>query len=142
MTAHRRSKFSRMRGTKLHGWGAKRNHAGSGNVGGKGNAGSGKRSDSRKPSYWGDPDYMGKHGFKTRLSPKRIISLRDLDQYASGKVDLTAEGYDKLLGSGIVTKKFDVTVAFFTKKAEKRIKNKGGTITGELIVEKVKEAKS
>ena len=47
MTVNRRRKRVRQRGSKTHGWGAKKKHRGKGNRGGKGMAGSGKRADSK-----------------------------------------------------------------------------------------------
>jgi ribosomal protein L15 len=74
---------------------------------------------------------MGSSGFKARGVPDKIISLRDLDKRDAGIINLSSEGYGKLLGSGDVTKKFDVVVAKFTAKAEQRIKEKGGSVKAE-----------
>jgi len=124
----KRTKASRARGTKTHGWGHKKKHRGSGSRGGKGNAGSGKRADSKKPSTW-KTHKPGRYGFKTHTTKAiKTITLRDIDKtFAEGKVDLMM--YDKVLATGDVTKKFNILVPNFTKKAEEKVKAKGGSIS-------------
>ena len=135
MTLIKRSKFSRARGNKTHGWGHKKKHRGSGNRGGKGNAGTGKRADSKKPSIWKNKNYLGKHGF-TSVSIKQnkvinIITLITLDKkFKEGAINLTELGYDKLLATGKVSKKFEVTVKMATPKAIEKIEAAGGKVLG------------
>lgn len=139
---NKRSKTSRERGNKTHGWGHKKKHRGYGNKGGRGNAGSGKRGDAKKPSYWGDPKYMGRFGFTSHHSrPLVTITLRDLDkQFKAGDINLTVLGYDKVLGTGNVNKKFNITVSLITSKAAEKIQAAGGKIIGaEPAKEKVAE---
>ena len=72
MPVHKRRKFTRMRGQRGHGWGAKKKHRGAGNRGGRGMAGSGKRADQKKPTIlklYGN-EYFGKHGFNR---PQKVI---------------------------------------------------------------------
>lgn len=134
---NKRSKASRARGNKTHGWGHKKKHRGYGNKGGRGNAGSGKRGDAKKPSYWGDVNFMGRYGFKTHNKVPKTITLRDLDKlFKEGNLNLTELGYDKVLGTGKVNKKFNITVSSFTNKAAEKVKAAGGKIIG---AESVKE---
>src|SRR3989344_7659480 len=106
MAINKRKKNSRQRGSKTHGWGAMKKHRGAGNKGGTGNAGSGKRSDTKKPQNWKDPKYFGKHGFKFHGKTEEIISIniRDLHKKypTQSTIDLVKEGYNKLLGAGVV----------------------------------------
>ncbi len=129
----KRAKTSRARGTKTHGWGHKKKHRGSGSRGGKGNAGSGKRGDSKKPSFWKDLKYMGRHGFTSLNKKPKSITLRDVDKkYEAGKINLTEAGFDKILGTGKLTKKFEIIICSFSKRAEEKIKEKGGKISTGL----------
>jgi len=125
----KRPKVSRARGNKTHGWGHKKKHRGYGNKGGRGNAGSGKRGDAKKPSFWRDPGYMGPKGFKTHRKSIRTITLRDLDKhYKEGKINLSELGYDKLLATGKITKKFEIVISLYTPRALEKIEAAGGKI--------------
>ena len=82
-------------------------------------AGTGKRGDCKKPLIWGNTRYFGKYGFIPRkgAKPLKKINIRELEMHTGstekGKVivvDLTKQGYDKLLGSGRPTKKYAITV--------------------------------
>ena len=90
-----------------------------------------------------DPDHFGKKGFKrpVKLARKmRTIDLRDLDQLTDRlleqklaerenekiKIDLQKIGYDKLLGSGKVTKPLMVEAKCFSKLAVKKVEEAGG----------------
>lgn len=153
----------RQRGHKTHGWGSKKKHRGAGNRGGRGNAGSGKRADQKKPSYWNSlkvmkkgqkrgQDYFGKFGFGMTADKSGIaITVRDLDtrlptfvveKKATEKagvytIDLKAAGIAKLLGTGQVRKKVQVTVMSATSAATEKIQAAGGsvTVTGEPAAE-------
>ena len=153
MVHNRRKKNSRHRASFTHGYGSKKKHRGSGDKGGKGNAGSGKKADQKKPSYWAIKDYYGRHGFNTHVARERInaINLEDLQLrmsrfVASGKakksgdgyeVNLNDLGYNKLLASGNVGYKLQVTVDYASENALNKVKEKGGQVT----VLKVKEEK-
>jgi len=134
MTINKRKKNSRQRAKTTHGWGAKKKHRGAGNRGGRGMAGSGKRADQLKPSIlkWYGNQYFGKRGFRTHTSKKvKAININKLE-----KLDLKKEGdfyifdaskdYNKILGTGKITKKYRVTCSSFSKKAEDKIKKLGG----------------
>ena len=155
MSARVRRKFSRMRGTHTHGWGAKKKHRGAGNRGGKGMAGSGKRADQKKPSIlnlYGN-DYYGKRGFhrpQKMIQHIKAINLnelqRRLDSYVMKKlitkdkdfyvVDLEKLGYQKLLSGGELDVKLKITAPYFSEKAIKKVEGKGGVIVKEDVASK------
>ena len=143
MVHNKRKKNSRQRGSFTHGWGEKKKHRGAGHRGGRGNAGSGKKGDAKKPSFWKNTKYFGKRGF-TSLNKEKIssINISMLEQQKenflntdhankSGDtivINLTALGYDKLLGAGNTTTKFEITINKSSKKAITKIEETGGTV--------------
>lgn len=146
MAVNIRKKNERMRGSKTHGWGAKKKHRGAGNRGGRGMAGTGKRGDAKKPSIWKDKKYFGKHGFKTKAKNLKTITLRNLDKKLEswlklGKItfekgvfiiDLKSMKYNKLLGTGKLTHKVKITVGSVTPLAIEKIKAcKGSEISSD-----------
>lgn len=146
MTVNKRKKNDRQRGSKTHGWGAKKKHRGKGHQGGAGNAGSGKRADSKKPSYWTDVNYFGKHGFVSKTPKIKInaVNLSYIEQHLHKfvslnlvkkegqvySVELKKLGYNKLLGDGKVSVKFRINTPFASKTAVEKIKGAGGEVTG------------
>ena len=134
-----------MRGSKTHGWGAKKKHRGAGHRGGRGRAGSGKRGDAKKPSYWVDPKWMGKYGFKKKNIKEIVkpINFQDIEEKLgswhqnniikkeqdSYVIDLNKIGYNKLLSKGSITQKLNITVKYASEKAIKKIKETGGGLT-------------
>src|SRR3989344_2945157 len=143
MVVNRRKKSSRMQGSATHGWG-KNKHRNSGSRGGYGNAGTGKKSHGQKPSVWA-LDYFGRHGFVSQNASVKgeTITLRDVDHKVphwlnekkasieSGKVvvDLGQLGYEKLLGTGKLTRALKITVP----KASQGVKAKVEEAKGELV---------
>lgn len=144
MVAKRRRKFTRMRGTRSHGWGDKKRHRGSGNRAGCGNASTGKRADAKKPTVEKIPHYFGKYGFKklSYVEEQFVINLRDIEEMAGSwvskklaeakdgiiSVDLGKLGYTKLLSSGIVTKKLKIRVSYASAKAVEKVSKAGGAV--------------
>ncbi len=145
MAHNKRKKNSRQRGSWTHGWGAKKKHRGAGHRGGRGAAGSGKKGDAKKPRYWKEK-YFGKTGFtslKKIHSKEKSISLSmindKLDKWSAEglavkeddalKIDLGKAGYAKLLGTGNVKAKLDVTVSQASAKAKQKIEAAKGKIT-------------
>ena len=126
----RRSKKSRQRGSHTHGSGSKKKRRGAGSRGGRGNAGSGKKGDGRKPSYWKNKKRVGKLGFtpvsKTEETP---VNVGDLYRFGSTEINLSEEGYDKLLGAGKAHDSFDVTVKKASSSAIQKIEDAGGSVT-------------
>ena len=141
-----RKKNTRQRGHRTHGWGAAKKHRGAGNRGGRGMAGSGKRADQKKPSIikeYGNK-YFGKTGFvKKNMNVFPFVNVNFLERNhglfkKEGEVysvDLMELGYRKLLGTGIVKKKFLVKVEFASKKAIEKIKKAGGDVVVNSSVE-------
>ncbi|MBI2148089.1 50S ribosomal protein L15 [Candidatus Woesearchaeota archaeon] len=152
MTVHKRRKYSRMRGTHTHGWGAKKKHRGAGNRGGRGMAGSGKRADQKKPTIlqiYGN-EYFGKHGFHRpqklvkKIKAVNLDNLQNkLDVYLSRKlitkekdfyvVDIEKLGYQKLLGGGKLNVKLKITAPYFSAQAIKKVEEIGGVIIKEDV---------
>lgn len=128
---NKRKKNTRQQGSKTWGWGAMKKHRGKGNKGGAGNAGSGKRGDAKKPANWNDRKYFGKYGFKRKKKELLTLSIATIEQkYTTESIlDMTKLGFDKLLGQGTPTKKYNITIAKASKKAIEKIKKAGGTIT-------------
>ena len=79
------------------------------------------------------PDHFGVHGFKRDASlvkRDRIINIGQLDEKYHGKkeIDLSKEGFDKLLGSGIVEHGYKITVKSASQKAIEKIAERGGEV--------------
>lgn len=144
MTTHKRKKVTKYRASQTHGGGAKKKRRGSGNRGGKGRAGTGKKADVRKPCVWSDKYYMGRHGFRPQGVKERInaINVGDINDNAESLkkkgfadeksgvcvIDLGKAGFNKLLGSGIVSKKMMVKVKYASENAIEKVKKAGGDL--------------
>lgn len=144
MSVNKRSKNSRQRGSKTHGWGAMKKHRGAGNRGGRGMAGTGKRGDAKKPSIWKNKKYFGKYGFKKKgvVYDAKSVNIfyieENLEKLLANKlvvkegdvyvVDLGKLGFNKLLGSGRVTKKFKIITDSASSSAVEEIKKNGGEV--------------
>lgn len=87
------------------------------------------------------PDHFGRTGFKRPLKMIKedvAINVGDLNRLVSdGKIaakdkkyciDLTAMGYDKLLGSGKITHPLEIKVAKSSKSAMEKVQNAGGKV--------------
>ncbi|MFH1589778.1 MAG: uL15m family ribosomal protein [archaeon] len=136
----KRKKNTRQRGTHTHGWGAKKKHRGAGSRGGRGNAGSGKRGDAKKPSYWKDISYFKNKGFFSKRTVLKSINISDINKFSDTKIDLSKKGYDKLLGMGNTSKKYEISVSYASESAIKKIEKAGGSVS-LLRVKKVKKPK-
>jgi large subunit ribosomal protein L15 len=154
MKTRRRKKNTRFRGSKTHGYGSMKKHRGGGHRGGRGNAGTGKRADSKKPSFWklysGGKD-PSKVGFFSRMrvdhmtmNVGHLSSMADLlvrerkAVVTQGVVvvNLRELGIDKLLGSGVVTRKLKVSVAVAVPRAKEKIEAAGGSVDADVVVDK------
>lgn len=126
----KRKKVAKLRGSKTHGWGHKKKHRGKGSRGGRGYAGSFKHRKLYIKKY--EPDHMGSRGFTPlrRKYPKMEIKAVDLDFIEKLKdkneVDLSVLGYNKVLGSGNLSRPVIVRADFFSKKAREKIESAGG----------------
>ena len=144
MQKRKSKKIHKMRGRRAAGYGFSAGHRASGQRGGVGMAGSKKHHYIKVMIE--NPKYFGKHGFKR---PQRVIeetitiNVGELDEAADrlvergianmkGKryqIDLTQLGIDKVLGSGKVTKKMDLTgVKDISVRAREKITGIGGTL--------------
>lgn len=150
MVVKRRKKITRQRGSRTCGWGLV--HRGSGQRGGFGKAGSGKKAKCKMPQrgLWAIQQF-GKHGFKPKgqLVVQMPINFREIEdriedfvvqKIATAEkdaviIDLGKAGYNKLLGTGEVTKKFKIIVPFASKSAVEKVKAAGGEIISQ---EKIK----
>lgn len=144
MTTHKRKKVCKYRGSQTHGGGAKKKRRGTGNKGGAGRAGTGKRAHCRKPSIWADPLYFGRHGFKMQYKLEKINAVNvdqinekiddfKADGIASEKagvyeIDLSKLGFNKLIGSGICSKKMIIKVKYASGNAVEKVKKAGGEV--------------
>jgi len=113
-----------------HGKG-KKGGRGAGLRGGRGNAGLHKHRFLEMLKY--DPDHFGVHGFKRDASlVKRDVTINvgDIDERYPGKknVNLTDDGYNKLLGAGHVSSAYTITVNAASPKAIEKIAAKGGEV--------------
>lgn len=147
MTVNKRKKNTRQRGSKTHGWGAKKKHRGQGHRGGRGMAGTGKRADTKKPSIW-KTDYFGKYGFVSKTPKVKINAVnigfieQHLNKYISDNlikkendfyfVELKKLGFNKLLGDGRVSVKLKVKTPYASKTAIDKVKEAGGELYGLL----------
>ena len=147
-----RKKIVKQRGHRTHGWGSPKKHRGKGSHGGKGFAGSKKHKKTYMLKY--ARDHIGKHGF-TSKSGKRLktINLRDAVKLAGNgrKLDLTALGYDKLLGTGEIKAALEIKVDYFSAGAREKVEAAKGKIISdaaaaqaveEVVEETVEEAPS
>ena len=150
MTFNKRMKNTRQRGSKTHGWGAKKKHRGKGHQGGAGMAGTGKRADSKKPSIWKDTHYFGKFGFvsktpKVKINPVNVDYIEQhLEKFLSNNsikrenefysVELEKLGFNKLLGDGQVNLKFKIKTPYASASAIEKVKKAGGEVTGLLEI--------
>lgn len=149
MTVNKRKKNTRQRGSKTHGWGAKKKHRGQGHRGGRGMAGTGKRADSKKPSIWKEM-YFGKHGFVSKTPKPQINAVnisyieQHIDKFLSNNlvtkedgfysIELEKLGFNKLLGDGKVSTKLKIKTPYASKTAVEKVKEAGGEVTGLVEV--------
>jgi len=113
-----------------HGRG-KKGGRGAGLRGGRGNAGLLKHKYMYMLKYM--PDHFGRHGFKrpqSILKKDITINVGELEEKFPGKknIDLSKEGVDKLLGSGIVNSSIKIKVGSASQKAMDKVKEKGGEV--------------
>jgi len=133
-----RKEAKRRRGERSY-HGSHKKWRGAGSRGGHGKAGMHKHKWSYTLKY--EPEHFGKKGFKSLVTKEiKAINLKDLDQLTDKllekklaekegdkiKIDLGKIGYDKLLGSGRVTKPLMVEARYFSKQAIKKLEDAGG----------------
>ena len=143
---HKDRKVRKYRGSRTHGWGQVGQHRARGGRGGTGKAGLDKHKWTWVLAH--DPTYWEKKGFvSTRTLGKTvsIINIGKLDDLADKlesekkleqkekKIFLNLEslGYDKLLGTGEISKPLLVKVASYSESASKKLEEAGGSILKE-----------
>jgi large subunit ribosomal protein L15 len=124
-------KTQKMRGSKTHGYGAKKKHRGKGSKGGKGYGGSTKHK--RSYIYTHEPEHFGHKGFHSLRKKDVVVNIRDLEKMSKGKneLDLNEMGFTKLLSEGEISKALTIKVKKFSKKAKEKIESVGGKIISE-----------
>jgi large subunit ribosomal protein L15 len=136
---HRLRKSRKNRGSRTCGYGKVGQHRDQGSKPER-KAGRHKHKWSYVQRY--EPNYFGKKGF---TSPKslhqniHVVNVGRLDQVAEGLptekgkyfIDLETLGYEKLLGTGKVTKPLIVKAIFCSKSASQKIKDAGGEVLAE-----------
>ncbi len=151
MPATRRKKKTRQEGS--HGWGSRKKHRGKGHKGGAGKSGHGKRTNPKEPAIWKDTKYFGKYGFikkniKIKINPVNIRFLdENIEKFSESKqakkendayiINLKDLGFNKLLGSGKVSRKLIITTLYASSRAAEAVKKAGG----DVIVQKAGERK-
>lgn len=141
MVVRKKKKVRQFRGQRTYGWGSHKKHRGKGSRGGRGMAGMHKQKRSLTIRYY--PDHFGKKGFKRPpevVSHVKAINLKELDKIAEGlvekkiaekendkiKINLSKLGYDKVLGTGKLTKPLIIEAKSFSKQAIKKIEDAKG----------------
>ena len=137
-------KSIKSRGARSHGYGSHKKHRGSGHQGGVGMAGTGKKADQKKTMIWKDTKYFGRHGFRSKNAVKINatnlfyiethidalvkdgVAKKEGDAYT---IDLKNLRCNKLLGSGVVTKKYNIIVDYASKNAIAKVAEAKGKVT-------------
>jgi large subunit ribosomal protein L15 len=136
MPVNKRSKY---RGSRTCGGGTHKNRRGAGNRGGRGRAGHRDHRFSHYLLY--DEVHNGKNGFYNQTTRMmRVLSIGQIDQMApvllsegiatrdGDAIIINADqiGIDKILGSGKVTVKMNITARAFSTQAKTKIEAMGG----------------
>ena len=136
------SRTKKFRGLRTHGRG-KKSGRGAGIIGGHGQAGLGKTKKIYMLKY--DRNHFGHHGFTrppSQVEDKNTINVSELSEQVDRfvelgfgskdgdaySIDLTAAGIDKLLGSGSIAFKVNVSVYEASAKAVEKIEAAGGSV--------------
>jgi len=147
--AQKDRKIQKKRGTRGCGYGNAKKHRGAGSRGGRGNAGSGKHKQIKGIM---EGKTFGKSGFKRHPSlvkKANTLNLAKIERMfdswvADGRIkkegsdfvlDVTALGYDKVLGSGSLTRKIKIESPSFSASAKEKIEKAGGKAVGEAAGE-------
>jgi len=155
--AHKDRKIQKLRGSRTCGWGSAQKHRGAGSRGGRGMAGSKKHKWMKISKEYGKYFGVGRIGFRRKmiLDPRPVtINVGVIDENIKQwlnddllgvsqdgdtyNVNLPQMGYDKLLGSGKVSHKLNITANSCSKSAAEKVASCGGAVnTGEQQVEDI-----
>jgi len=145
MLKQKRTKVSRHRGSSSHGGGHKKKRRGAGHRGGVGLSGSGARGDQKKSMIlrkFGH-SYFGKKGFTSiHKKSNKVLSLayleNNFDKLVEAGVivqeekefvfDSTIFKYDKILGSGVLTKALTIVCNEISDSAKAKVEEDGGKV--------------
>lgn len=138
----KRKKSSRNHGKNMGtaGTGARKNNRGSGNKGGKGMSGTGKRADHKKTliQKLHGHGYFGKQGItrgKNKRDVRKRINLNDIELNLSKYGIKKGDSYEvslkdyKVLSTGEVKNKLNITCYEASAKAIEKVEAAGGKIT-------------
>ena len=80
-----------------------------------------------------NPNHFGKRGFKKKNVKKiRAINLKNLEieaeKLGKKRINLSELGYNKVLGTGKLTKPLEIEAEFFSENAKIKIKEAGGKV--------------
>lgn len=131
MKTKKRTKNSRIRGSRTVGWGFRQKHKGHGNRGGYGLAGSGKRGDHKKQKALelGGGKYFGHGGFTSKSTVRKknnVLNLDDIKKNMNG-AKIVLAGF-KILGKGDGFKA-EIIAGSASKTAISKMEKAGGKIT-------------
>ena len=139
-------KVRKQRGSRTHGWGQIGQHRAGGGRGGHGQAGLDKHKWTyvvkHDPTYWLKKGFVSARTLGKKVNIINVGKLDDLtDRLESEKkletkdkkifLDLESLGFDKLLGTGNVSKPMVVKVASFSEAASRKLEEAGGEILKE-----------
>ncbi len=119
-----KDRTKKYRGLTTHGRGSMKKGRGKGEKGGAGRGGS---KHKHLKGEWGSHGFFH-HGV---ISEKKVINVGDLIKFEGEEINLKEMGYDKLLGSGTVSRSVKVVVPYATEKAVEKIKAAGGEVITE-----------
>ena len=134
MKTHKRTKNTRIRGSRTAGWGFRQSHKGHGNKGGVGMAGSGKRGDhdkqralesDKKGGYFGKKGLTSRGSVRKKSSQKNLLDIKEnIFKKVGEKIDLSKY---KILGFGEGFKA-EITAKSASNTAIEKMKKAGGKI--------------
>ena len=115
-------KIYRMRGKRTHGGGASKNRRG------KGSRMTHRRTFGTNIAHVRkyEPWRINKKGFVSLNKKQKGINLDDIDKIADKEIDITALGFGKVLGGGVLSRPIKIKAHSFSKKAKERIEKAGG----------------
>ena len=128
---HKERKVRKQRGSRYMGWGQVGQHRKSGGRGGKGKAGGRKHFWIQTVKY--TPTRYKKKGFlppSVKRPTPETINVGELEEKFPGKknIDLTKEGFDRLLGKGTPRDGLNISVRHASAGAIEKVKAKGGAV--------------
>ena len=143
---HKDRKVRKYRGSRTHGYGQIGQHRSRGGRGGTGKAGLDKHKWTyvvkHDPTYWLKKGFVSKRSIGKTVNIINVGKLDDLVDKLDAEqklerqdkkivLDLESLGFDKLLGTGAVTKPIIVKVGAYSESASKKLEEAGGEILKE-----------